>query len=495
MATITTAHTATGNANQVQVKHKDKVTYSVTGTFVATWVLERTLTGGKTWEQIDTGTSTKSSTTITNENINSSNYRFRCSAYTSGTMTTVLAESVSEVTSSLKDKHGTDVIEILEGKVKVVGDLEVTGNQTVTGTQVFTGGTTFDGDATFQGPGNVDFSPTGNLTGNPTGNIDLGPTGYVSLSAGGVTDNTQSATGGNVILSASTAGKSVKVDGNIQFDILDTAVSATTTQNTIINVTDTSAARTITLESTNNIDGVVVAVKDSGGQAGSFPITVIPESGNIDGAASFLINEDYGSAWFFGDATNWFSLVPGGASQALNGSKIGAVNAPASGTTSVIIRRRGSFFELHFTLTAAQIPVTDDGGNGSFGTLKLFDFAEGGVMYLGSRQNYTAYSPDETGVPDDTVFEIGVGSTAISAAADGALGATEDDIGGDVNQTLSSGTTTGTGFTHSTSIVDGTTTATDLNLNFSGTADTVDGNGTIDVTGTITVVGCFLGDD
>lgn len=176
-------------------------------------------------------------------------------------------------------------------------------------------------------------------------------------------------------------------------------------------------------------------------------------------------------------------------------SSVGTVGTPASGTLSATFERMGNFFKINFTLTAAQIPVTDGAGSGSHGSLKLMDIAEGSVLYLGCRQDYTAYSPDGTGVPDDTVFEIGVGTTAISAAADGSLGSTEDDIGGDVNQTLVSGTTTGTAHTASNTIFDGTTTAADINLNFSGTAATVDGNGTLDVTGTICIVGVFLGDD
>ncbi len=174
---------------------------------------------------------------------------------------------------------------------------------------------------------------------------------------------------------------------------------------------------------------------------------------------------------------------------------IGTVGAaPVSGTNAVTIERSGNFFKLNFTLTACQIPVTDAGGSGSHGPYKLFDVAEGGVMYLGCRQDYTAFA-QVSGVEDDTVFELGVGTTIIASAADGSLGATEDDIGGDINMTLSSGTAVGTAHTASNTIVDGTGTAADINLNFSGTAATVDSNGTIDVTGTICIVGVLLGDD
>lgn len=125
------------------------------------------------------------------------------------------------------------------------------------------------------------------------------------------------------------------------------------------------------------------------------------------------------------------------------------------------------------------------------------DLAEGSWVFLGSRQNYTAYAADGTGVPDDTVFDIGVGTAAIAAAADGVLtaSATYDNIGAKIDQTLSGGTTTGTGVDAANAAVDGTTTALDVVLNWSGTAATVDGDGTIDVTGTITIVAAYLGDD
>lgn len=178
-------------------------------------------------------------------------------------------------------------------------------------------------------------------------------------------------------------------------------------------------------------------------------------------------------------------------------STIGTVNSPVSGTTAIAFERYGNFFVLTVTLTASQIPVTDGAGSGSHGSLKLLDFAEGVVGYMKCRQDYTAFAEGAalTGDAGDAVFEIGVGTTAISAADDGTLGATEDDICGDVNVTLSGGTGTGTISNNSTAVADGSSSATDLNLNWSGTAATIDANSTIDVTGTLTVVGVLMGDD
>lgn len=183
----------------------------------------------------------------------------------------------------------------------------------------------------------------------------------------------------------------------------------------------------------------------------------------------------------------------------LNAGDIGSVNQPASGSISCAITRLGALFKLDFTLNAARISVTDGAGSGSHGSLKLFDFVAQAISFLGSRQDYTAFAEGAalTGAAGDAVFEIGVGTTAISAAADGTLGnGVNENVGQAVSVTLSSGTGTGTAVDGAkTTALNGTATAIDLYLNWSGSAATIDASSTIDVTGTITVVGVFLGDD
>ena len=183
------------------------------------------------------------------------------------------------------------------------------------------------------------------------------------------------------------------------------------------------------------------------------------------------------------------------------GESLGAVNQPVSGTVVVREERFGSFFALHFTLTAAQIPVTDAAGSGSSGSLKLFDFVAGGVVPLACRQDYTAFAEGAalTGAAGDAAFIMGLGSAAANAG-DAALTGTEADFGAVTGTiTLSGGTGTGTKFSgaglNSSAALDGTTTPVDLILNWSGSAATIDANSTIDVTGTITVIGAFMGDD
>lgn len=252
------------------------------------------------------------------------------------------------------------------------------------------------------------------------------------------------------------------------------------------------SARTVLLPAEAANKNRVIAIVNKADGVGE-NLTVQEDSGTT----SILVVEPQQVGFFFCDGTAWHggAMAHDVGAAALD---IGAIaSQPVSGTIAADIRQIGAgFFRLDFTLTAAQIPVTDAAGSGSFGTLKLFDFVEGAVCYIGCRQNYTDFVEGAalTGEAGDAVFEIGVGTAAIGTAADGALGATEDDIGGDVNIDLGAAST-GTGVNQSAAVVDGTTTATDINLNWSGTAATIDADSTIDVDGTISVIGAFMGDD
>lgn len=188
-------------------------------------------------------------------------------------------------------------------------------------------------------------------------------------------------------------------------------------------------------------------------------------------------------------------LLPGRTRADLDG--IGTLNQPTSGYVDCTVVKDNGAYRLDFVLKRARVPITDGTTSGSYGSLKLLNLVEGAWSFLGCRQDYTAYASDGTGVPNDTAFEIGVGTTAIAAAADGTLGnGVNENIGQAVTQTLSSGTTTGTAVDGAKSTaINGTASATDINLNVSGSAATVDGDGWLDVTGTISVLLAPLGDD
>lgn len=177
-------------------------------------------------------------------------------------------------------------------------------------------------------------------------------------------------------------------------------------------------------------------------------------------------------------------------------SSLGAINA-ATGL-SLNVQKQGFLYRMTFTLAAVSITVTDAAGSGSSGSLKIFDFVQGAVLPIGSRQDYTAFAEGAalTTAAGDAAFVMALGSVAANAG-DGALTGTEIDFAPATSTiTLSGGTGTGTKMGGATAApIDGTTTANDLYLNWSGTAATIDANSTISVTGTITLLVALLGDD
>lgn len=175
---------------------------------------------------------------------------------------------------------------------------------------------------------------------------------------------------------------------------------------------------------------------------------------------------------------------------------VGAINTTSGLSVDIKYGPAGNFL-LTFTLTAVSLTVTDAAGSGSSASLKIFDFVQGGVVALACRQDYTAFAEGAalTGAAGDAAFIMGLGSAAANAG-DAALTGTEVDFGAATNTiTLSGGTGTGGKFSCTAAVLDGTATAVDLYLNWSGSAATIDANSTISVTGTITVAGIMIGDD
>jgi len=210
-------------------------------------------------------------------------------------------------------------------------------------------------------------------------------------------------------------------------------------------------------------------------------ISTLFDSAMIDKSQGVLV----GCTNFSGEFINRFNAIGDQAAQ------------PASGT--VLMNKVVAFphFQLTFKFTAARMTVTDAGVSGSSASLKLFDFNPGVIQPLGYRHNWSAFTEGGalTGGANDAAFVIGFGSVAANAG-DGALTGTEVDLGGTASITLPA---TGLNATATAAAfmtpIDGTATATDLYLNWSGTAATIDANSTIDVTGTYTLNGMFIGDD
>lgn len=181
-------------------------------------------------------------------------------------------------------------------------------------------------------------------------------------------------------------------------------------------------------------------------------------------------------------------------------AELGTLNQPAIGQVDCTVTKlNGAVYRMDYTLKGVRMTVTDATVNGSFASFKLFDFNQGAISFLGARQDYTAFRSDGTGVPGDAAFEIGIGTTAIAAAADGTLGnSVNENVGQAVAVTLAGDPATGVGTAvdgAKTTALNGTGTALDLNLNWSGSAATVDDAGWIAVWGTASVTFAWLGDD
>ena len=153
------------------------------------------------------------------------------------------------------------------------------------------------------GPG----GPTGaggvlNIT-SGAGGATSGNSGDMTIDVGAVTSGTT----GSIILGITNA--TVATIGNMGWSRIATAVDVNTTTEVIVGVTDTSIARTITLDTDDVIAGRVIIVKDESGAAGTNNITVATEGAEtIDGAASVDITVNYGALRVYSDGTNWFTF-------------------------------------------------------------------------------------------------------------------------------------------------------------------------------------------
>lgn len=76
----------------------------------------------------------------------------------------------------------------------------------------------------------------------------------------------------------------------------------------IIGVTSTAAARTITMPASSLVTGQRWTIKDESGGAGTNNITINGNGKNIDGAATFVINTNYGAVDLYYSGLNFFVI-------------------------------------------------------------------------------------------------------------------------------------------------------------------------------------------
>jgi hypothetical protein len=120
------------------------------------------------------------------------------------------------------------------------------------------------------------------------GNVAVGTLSYTNLGVG-------ISTTGQVLVSQSNDSFVVVTPGAYPYTVLP--------QDGFIPV-DSSAARTINLPASPRT-GQKHTIKDNGGLAATNNITIVPAAGNIDGAASYVINVNYGSISIVYGGTQW----------------------------------------------------------------------------------------------------------------------------------------------------------------------------------------------
>ncbi len=112
--TVSASFTSAIAGSLIALKQGDLLTYSVSGTFVGTVVLEKSFTAGQTWVQVASAATTASnSIEVQNPDGGAVYYRFRCSAYTSGTIVTSLVRA-SKTLQEFRDRDGNLLFKIDE---------------------------------------------------------------------------------------------------------------------------------------------------------------------------------------------------------------------------------------------------------------------------------------------------------------------------------------------------------------------------------------------
>jgi hypothetical protein len=95
---VTSSFTAVGAGSELQVRTGQSFTYSVSGTFVGTVALEQQDRGRGAWRALLTATAAASGTLVAEEPGKAfARLRWRCTAYTSGTIDTTIADVLTDV--------------------------------------------------------------------------------------------------------------------------------------------------------------------------------------------------------------------------------------------------------------------------------------------------------------------------------------------------------------------------------------------------------------
>jgi hypothetical protein len=120
--TISASFTSTVSGALQILKPGEILNYVITGTWAATIILERRHKGGGAWEQI-TSTTANVNAVLENRTLIDQYYRWRCSAFTSGTAVTTLVDKASDPVDRFVDSYGNVILDITDSGVDVTGAL------------------------------------------------------------------------------------------------------------------------------------------------------------------------------------------------------------------------------------------------------------------------------------------------------------------------------------------------------------------------------------
>ncbi len=178
---------------------------------------------------------------------------------------------------------------------------------------------------------------------------------------------------------------------------------------------------------------------------------------------------------------------------------LGTYNLPSvPASLGVKVRARHTPGVIHrtvLTLAALSVTLTDAGIAGAQGNAQLLDLPAGTIVFLGATCDLTTLAG--TGGIVDNAALVGSVGTAAAAAADATLSGTEADIIPSTAGTLAAGAGTlkGSSATANVALFDGRTVAKDVFLNIAAPDAGSSANDTVLISGTITILWAFAGDN
>lgn len=180
---------------------------------------------------------------------------------------------------------------------------------------------------------------------------------------------------------------------------------------------------------------------------------------------------------------------------------VGALNASASAGSSPVnasietTNSAAGMTKTVITLSGLEVAMTDATTAGSHGSVKVYDFPECNMFFLGGTCDLTIVAGGE-GITDTAAVVGAVGTTAVGVD-NATLTGTEADLIPSTASTLTAGAgvTKGKTLTAGAIVFDGTSTAKDAYLNFAVPDAGSTADDTLTVSGTITLVWSNLGDN